>query len=129
MCVLTVEGLCLAVSIHLSSSAIDQSHPQSHPWSSLSVDHAHWSSDRYNMSPCLFEKQTQSRDKVEQSREWIDTNLIGISCKGSPSSFWLSFVTISRGTVDGERLRLVQLKFSRYLQQHVPRYSYTSSLY
>ena len=43
MCVLTVEGLSLAVSIHLSSSAIDQSHPPSHPWSSLSVDHAHWS--------------------------------------------------------------------------------------
>ena len=41
VCLSTVEGLCLGILIHLSSSVIDRSHPPSYPWSSLAVDHAH----------------------------------------------------------------------------------------
>ena len=72
----TVEGLCLGVLIHLSSSVIDQSHPPSYPWSSLAVDHAHWSlTDTTCPHACLRPMQKGSRDKLDKSRELYRSNV------------------------------------------------------
>ena len=85
-----IEGLCLGVLIHLSSSAIDQSHPPSYPWSSLAVDHAHWSLTNTTCPQAKKDHVTNWTSHVNSTEVTCTTNLIGIACSVSPSSFWLS---------------------------------------
>ena len=100
-----------------SSSAIDQSQPPSHPWSSLS---AHWSlKDTTCPYACLRTNAITWQTRIDTSRE-CKTNLIGIACKGivlAPSG------SVSRNIPENGRRRndWDSSSWTYWVQQHTVR--------